>query len=202
MQRQRKTQISTPEPERMDRGDVLLAPIDRRKNSPHKRDKIDRPTWLIFECHTTFTGLESTTSSFTISSESLLMNTSLPSPPFALAPTPVTTYLSSGLKIAFVCGYNVVISVFTDTGFLNDRKSHTVKTRGMREHQPFGNERTSCKTSRLQHGYVRLTVSSPPLVKTVLPSTEKTIEPVSTPLACAPSMVMFGRTKFELACHM
>ena len=54
----------------------------------------------------------------------------------------------------------------------------------------------------LQNAYVRLTVSSPPLVKTVLPSTEKTIEPVSTPLACAPSTVMLGRTKFELACHM
>ena len=50
--------------------------------------------------------------------------------------------------------------------------------------------------------YVRLTVSSPPLVKTVLPSTEKTIEPVSTPLACAPSTVILGLTKFELACHM
>jgi hypothetical protein len=54
----------------------------------------------------------------------------------------------------------------------------------------------------VEHAYVRLTVSSPPLVKTVLPSTEKTTEGVSTPLACAPSIVMLGRTKFELVCHM
>lgn len=91
---------------------------------------IFRLTWLIFECHTTFTGVEPTASSFTISSESLLMNKSLPWAPFELSPTPVTTYLSSGLNIAFVCGYKVVIPVFTATGFLNDRKSHTVITRG------------------------------------------------------------------------
>jgi hypothetical protein len=103
--------------------------LDRSKGEEPPQEKIDQLTWLIFECHTTFTGLESTTSSFTISSESLIMNKSLPCPPFELAPTPVTTYLSSGLKIAFVCGYNVVIPVFTDIGFLNERKSHTVKTR-------------------------------------------------------------------------
>ena len=106
-------------------------------------------TWLIFECHTTFTGVESTASSFTTSSESLLMNKSLPSPPFELPPTPVTTHLSSGLNIAFVCGYNAAISVFTATGFLNDRKSHTVITRGPDERPGCGNRKASRKMSRL-----------------------------------------------------
>lgn len=63
-------------------------------------------------------------------------------------------------------------------------------------------ERRHEKCRDFQHAYVRFTVSSPPLVRTVLPSTEKTIEPVSTPLACAPSIVILGRTKFELACHI
>ena len=161
---------------------MLLVPIDRKENGPHRGDKIIQLTWLIFECQTTFTGLESTASSFTTSNESLLMNTSLPWPPLALFPTPVTTYLSSGLKIAFVCGYNVVNSVFTDIGFLNDRKSHTVKTRESRvstENLEMGGH----VTENVERAYVRLIVSSPPLVKTVLPSTEKTMDPVSTPLA-------------------
>jgi hypothetical protein len=101
---------------------------------------IFRLTWFIFECHTTFTGVESTASSFTVSSESLLMNKSLPCAPFELSPTPVTTYLSSGLNIAFVWGYNVFTSVFTITGFLNDRKSHTVATRGPHKQPECGNE--------------------------------------------------------------
>ena len=47
-----------------------------------------------------------------------------------------------------------------------------------------------------------LTVSSIPRVKTVRPSTENTMEHISTPFACAPSTDKFGRTKLELAFHM
>lgn len=50
--------------------------------------------------------------------------------------------------------------------------------------------------------YLRFTVSSPPLVRTVLPSTENTREPVSEPFEWAPSMLKFGLTKFEFVFHM
>ena len=49
---------------------------------------------------------------------------------------------------------------------------------------------------------VRFTVSSPPRVRTVRPSTEKTSEPVSVPFVWAPSIVMLGRTKLDLVCHI
>lgn len=56
---------------------------------------------------------------------------------------------------------------------------------------------------RVEEGVnARLTVSSPPRLSTVRPSTENTKDPVSVPFVCAPSIVIFGRTKLELACHM
>lgn len=53
----------------------------------------------------------------------------------------------------------------------------------------------------MQGIHVRLTVSSPPRVKTKRPSTENTIEPVSVFFVCAPSTVIAGRAKFELVFH-
>ncbi len=51
---------------------------------------------------------------------------SFPLPPFDDAAAPVTTYLPSGLRIALVVGYNVVRPECIASGFLNERKSHTV----------------------------------------------------------------------------
>lgn len=48
----------------------------------------------------------------------------------------------------------------------------------------------------------RFTVSSPPRVRTVLPSTEKTMEPTSVPLTWAPSTDILGRTKLDDAFHI
>ena len=66
------------------------------------------------------------TSSFTGSKVVLLKNTSRPAWPFAFAPAPVITYLSSGLKMAFVPGYSVVNPECVTNGFLKARKSQTV----------------------------------------------------------------------------
>lgn len=71
------------------------------------------------------TGVVSTASDLTSSKPSFASIISRPWPPFAAAPAPVRTYLSSGLNTAFVLGYRVFSPECTARGFLNARRSHT-----------------------------------------------------------------------------
>lgn len=73
----------------------------------------------------TLTGVESMSSDLTTSRFCLSMNTSFPLPPLPEGPAPVMMNFSSGLNTAFVCGYKVVKSDRTESGFLKTRRSHT-----------------------------------------------------------------------------